>query len=223
MKVTESHLWLAGLGFGSSLLVSLLVSGFVASTGFGIFTGVCLLLASATFAVLAFYKNDDKDKSANCIAIAIAGALAALLEVILDAKSKWHSANGAFARTIVYFLVSGGIFGFLAFAKVLLGDLLFPKFFTQVEWNANHQLRFFVVLDSVVALFIGICIGQSKNLARSPSQVFKTGFCYTIVLWFISAGVHLVGGVLVGEAGARGTGIVGGPAPLLAESEYEKM
>jgi hypothetical protein len=223
MKFTEAHLWLAGFGFGGSFLVSLLVSGFVASKGFGIFTGVCLLLASGVFAVLAFYKNDDNAKSANCIAVAISGALAGLLDIILDAKSNWHATNGGFARTIVYTLIAEGVFGFLGFAKVLLGDLLFPQFFTQVEWNANDQLRFFVVLDSVVALLIGVCISQSKGLAASTSREFKTGFCYTIVLCLISAGIHVVVGVLVGEAGARRTGIVGGPAPLLAESEYEKM
>jgi hypothetical protein len=220
MKLTESHLWLAGFGFGSSLVVSLLVSGFVASTGFGIFVGVCLLLASVAFAFLAFYKPDNK---ANYIAVAVAGALSGLLAIILDAKSSWNSTSGAFARTIVYFLIAEGLFGFLALPKVLLGDLLFPKLFAQVKWDSNYQLRFFAAIDSAIALLVGICIGQSKGLDRATSHVFKTGFCYTIVLWFISAGVHIAGGVLVGEAGDRGTGIVGGPAPLLAESEYQKM
>jgi hypothetical protein len=108
------------------------------------------------------------------------------VEIAVSAKDKgsWHSSANRLSLTVVYMIISITFAELLSHGQWFLSGLVLPGFFTGAGYSANAETALYFAVNGTIAFFIGICFGQDK---REPHGGWKSGFCYSIVLWFFSA------------------------------------
>ena len=211
-------------GFLTSFLVSLITTFFFSSYTTGIIIGVVWLLGSAGFFFFAFWHNEDmKKKIAYCI-IGASSVIGAIAMIAVDAQHErdtekehyygWHIESTTTLATFVYCLVM------MCFGEVLATGLAFvgtylglDDLFSAAGFDKTMEIGIFSGINLLFGFLGGIAFGQGKKKIHvilggfDHSRIWKTGFCYTIALWFLSAGAYVGLAFLLEKRGGGATGL----------------
>lgn len=227
MVLVKSLILLGAIGLLSGLLSSLVTAMFFSSYTMGIVIGVFWLLGSAAYFFFAFYKNEDfKKKIAYCI-LGGSSVIGALTMIIVDSKKYrdrehdhyygWHIESRVTLATFVYCLVSMCFGEVLATGFAFVGSFLgLEDLFSAAGYDRTIEIGIFSAVNLIINFFAGIAMGQGKKhihwtLGASDQHlhnlIWRTGFCYTIALWFFSAGAYVLLGFLLEKRAGGGSGM----------------
>jgi hypothetical protein len=169
------------------------------------------MLASCVVIFFAFFRNDD-DTRKKLIFCLFGGSslVASLVQIILGAINWNVTCSSRLTLTVAYAVIAICLGELLSLAWIQAHKLVLPDFLRNSAVNQEVAALYTAAVNFLTGLLVGICFGQRS------ANVWKTGFAYTIVLWFANAGFYVLWGVwieYVGKVGWGGEGMQNGFRP----------